>query len=134
MLSSFQPLPAPAAPDMIRHLLLIEHDAPTRAAMAYVLETTGYAVVRVADASAALAFLLRSHDHPELILLNETQAYDFRWVRTKSPEAAAIPVVVYCTQHGPGLDHDPHDAVAYLPHPFGHRDLLDVVERCCVLS
>lgn len=134
MLSSYQPLPSPAEPDVTRRLLLVEHDASTRAAMAYVLETSGYAVVRVADASAALAFLLRSHEHPELILLNVTHAGDFRWARTQSPEAAAVPVVIYATHPGPGADHGPPDAAAYLAHPFGHRDLLHVVERCCVLS
>lgn len=120
---------APAKPAVPHRILLIENDAPTRAAMAFVLESAGYEVVKAADGPAGLAFLLRSRELPRLILLDVREAWGFRVEQKKHADSADVPVVVFSSTGCPEAETYSLDAVAYLPHPFGHRDLLGIVQR-----
>lgn len=133
MFASYNEPVTPVRPAVSRRLLLIEPDATTRSAMAYILEMAGYLVAQASHGPEALASL-PSVEPPELILLNVKQAWAFRQGQKHLPDLAAVPVVVYAPTDCPEARDYSLDAVAYLEPPFGHKHLLGVVGRYCPLT
>lgn len=118
-------------PEAFPRLLLVEPDPKARSALSFVLEALGYRVVTAPNGPDALALLRRSVDHPGLILLNVTEAWDFRTAQRRDPVAAALPVVVFAPVDCPRARGYSLDAVSYLRYPLRHRDLLLIMGRYC---
>ena len=76
-------------------ILVVEHDADTRAQLVTLLEYEGYAVATAADGAGALAYL-RSRPPPRLVLLNLAMSAPDGWQflaqRRAEPEFARVPV------------------------------------------
>ena len=82
---------------MHRHVLIVEDDDDIRGALASALDALGYHVEVAENGQKALE-ILRSQDHPCLILLDlmmpVMDGWEFRKQQLSDPGLAAIPTIV----------------------------------------
>ena len=91
------------AEPMPPHILIVEDDSATRAALALTFQTAGYATNEAENGRAALE-QLRSGEPPCLILLDLMMpvmtGWQFLAERRKDPALVAVPVVVFTAAGG----------------------------------
>lgn len=121
-----------------RHIILVIEDDPDISfSLAAVLKAYGYEVVTAANGEQALELLMSCKDLPCAILLDLMMpimdGWSFRIRQLQDRVLAAIPV---CVISGAS---DLKDAVSqlgvtdFLQKPFGHRDVMEKVEKFCPL-
>jgi CheY-like chemotaxis protein len=114
-------------------ILIVEDNAPTRDALALLLELQGYGTALAHDGAEALAYL-RAHAPPRLILLDlmmpVMDGRQFLWARRSEPHLGDIPVVL-CTAER-RIDRSAAQALGaddLLHKPVDPNELLDAVRH-----
>jgi CheY-like chemotaxis protein len=121
--------------DAAPHVLVVDDDDATRAAIALVLRRAGYETAEAADGHQALLYL-RSRALPRLVLLDlmmpEMDGWEFLAVRYKEPTLATVPVLVLSVARGidaPAVQVMGADDI--LHKPADPEQLLEAVARYC---
>jgi two-component system chemotaxis response regulator CheY len=117
-----------------RSILVVDDDPDVRDAVTDILVDEGYGVTGVSSGREALQHL-QAHMRPSLILLDmmmpEMDGWLLRQELKKSPELAAIPIVIL-SGHGDVRDAAlALGAVDYLRKPLRSDSLLEIAERYC---
>jgi CheY-like chemotaxis protein len=111
------------------HILVVDDDCDLRDTLEVILDFHQYRVTTAESGNAALAFL-RTHDLPDLILLDLVMpglsGDEFREQQLRDPELASIPVIVMS-----GAADEPvgNPVVPALRKPVELDELLAVVAR-----
>jgi len=91
-------------------ILIVEDDEDARAALAEILEMSGYAAVGVANGLEALGYLRDSTQLPSLIILDlmmhGMDGWEFRRLQKRDSKLAHIPVMVVTALNGARIDAD----------------------------
>jgi CheY-like chemotaxis protein len=113
-------------------VLIVEDDADLRDMMAQLLALEGFDASTVSNGREALEYL-RSHDNPDLILLDlmmpVMDGWEFRREQQRDVELADVPVIVLSA-----LDQARAvnvSATAFLKKPLDFDRLLEMVRRYC---
>lgn len=113
-------------------MLVVDDDAATRAALAWVLEGEGFAVRGAADGFHGL-LALRSHPRPLAVLLDLHMArmdgLQFRVEQLRSPDIRAIPVILYSGRYDVMAVAARLDFAAVFRKPIDANQLLTVLRR-----
>ncbi len=120
--------------ESMKRILVVEDDAATRDAVAFVLEDEGYSVTGVANGQEALHHLRRTSP-PHLILLDLMMpimnGWEFRKEQTEDPELKSIPVLVISADRAVPQKAAALGAIDYLLKPIDLDQLLEAVQRYC---
>jgi CheY-like chemotaxis protein len=118
-----------------KHVLLIDDDPLTRAALSLVLDADGFSVAEAADGGEALGLLLDGGPAPDLIVLDlimpGMDGLAFRRRQLQEPRLASIPVVVFSAAADAALRAADLGVAACLQKPLDPDVLLDAVRRYC---
>jgi len=113
-------------PSRNRRVLVVEGDAPSREALAAVLEQEGYAVESAADGRDALRRL--SERSASVVVLDMAvpgmNGWAFLASKARLPDVAPIPVVAVSASTPPRA---PRGIVAWLQKPLAYDALLKVL-------
>jgi CheY-like chemotaxis protein len=119
----------------LRRLLLVEDEAPIRAALGEALQEEGFEVVAAANGREALDFL-RNSPRPSAILLDllmpVMDGWDFRHEQLNDPLLRDIPVlVVSASGFSPETIRMQFGDVELIGKPVRHFELLEALGRAC---
>jgi CheY-like chemotaxis protein len=110
-------------------VLLVEDDALTREALAYILEVEGYGVATAKDGKQGLK-VLRSFPRPFVVLLDLdlpiVNGQEFLQRQKQDSEIANIPVVVITAAFEPSVP----DAAAVFRKPLDLSKLMGLLSNC----
>jgi CheY-like chemotaxis protein len=111
-------------------ILVVEDDAPTLEALAYILKVEGYIVTCARDGRKGLEVLRRS-PLPCAILLDLgmpiLNGREFLKQQKQDPKVADIPVIVMTAAWAPVVP----EAKAILPKPIDIARLFGLLAECC---
>jgi len=115
-------------------ILVVDDDADIRSSLTEILGDEGYRVAGVRNGREALAYL-QAQTRPSLILLDmmmpEMDGWRFRLEQQKSPELAAIPVVILSAHGNVREAALALGAADYLRKPLRIESLLEIAGRYC---
>ena len=121
-------------PATAKFILVVEDDPDLAHLVAEVLESAGYRAAVAGNGREALD-QLRTHAHPDLILLDMMMpvmdGWTFREEQQKEPALAAIPVVTVTADGDARGKAAAIRAAGYITKPITIDSLLDAVERIC---
>jgi CheY-like chemotaxis protein len=119
---------------MSKCILIVEDDLDVAQSVAEVLEVSGYGTAIAANGQEALDHL-RTHSHPDLILLDlmmpVMDGWQFRKEQRTVPALDAIPVVVVTADGNAREKAASIQAAGHVGKPITIDSLLDEVERIC---
>jgi CheY-like chemotaxis protein len=115
-------------------ILVVDDDADIRDSLTDILGDEGYRVAGVRNGREALAYLA-TETRPSLILLDmmmpEMDGWKFRLEQQRSPELAAIPVVILSAHGNVREAALALGAADYLRKPLRIESLLEIAGRYC---
>ena len=121
-------MPKPEAP-----ILVVDDDANSRAFLARLLQSEGYAAIEARDGEEALA--LAREWRPCLILLDlmmpGMDGFEFREAQRRSPEIANIPVIVISAIADRAQISRQLGSIPSANKPIDFMVLLGLVAQCC---
>ncbi|MEO6029528.1 MAG: response regulator [Candidatus Binatia bacterium] len=116
-------------------VLIVDDDEDTRAALACLLQTEGYATACADNGATALTLLRQEHLEPCMILLDLNMPVmdgaTFRNIQRDDPRLAAVPVAVYSGVDDVAKAVDGLCVAHVFQKPLNLKTLVNVVRQHC---